>query len=240
MADRTVVAPRFDGRMLFGIVLLALGVLFTLDNLNLYETDAIVRWWPVVIVLVGVAKLFGIGTTRHVFWGGLFTVFGTLMLGDSLDQWDFEFWNFWPLFMIFVGAMLLMRGFGRGPLHRLGQSGTGAPGAAGDAGDLRSWALMSGVTRRISGTFTGGELSAVMGGVEIDLRNAQLADGVALIEVFVWWGGIDVRVPEGWTVVNEGMAIMGAIEDTTKVPGDGRNRLIVRGLVVMGGVEVKN
>lgn len=230
-------AVRFDGRLLFGLVLLTVGVLITLDNLDLMETGYILQWWPAILVVIGLAKLLGLGTTRHLVWGTAFTVFGVLMLGDALERWDFEFWNFWPLVMIFVGASLLSRGFRARP---------GTPGAPGEyvpdpGAELRSFALMSGVTRKIvSQEFRGGELSAVMGGVEIDLRGAKLAGGTAMIEVFVWWGGIDLKVPEGWAVANEGLAVMGAIEDTTKAEPDGRNTLIIRGLVVMGGVEIKN
>ena len=231
-------ARRMDGRLLFGLVILTLGVLFTLDNLNILESEGILQWWPAIFLLVGLAKLFGIGTSRHLVWGAMFTVFGFLLLGDTLGSWDFEIWNFWPLVLIFVGGSLLARGFGR----RAGLPGApGAPGADIDA-ELRSFAFMSGVTRRIqSPEFRGGELSAVMGGVELDLRQAKLnPTGAAVLEVFVWWGGIDIRVPEGWNVVNEGLAIMGAVEDTTKAHGDGKQALIIRGLVVMGGVDIKN
>ena len=234
MVERT--GTRMDGRLLFGLVLLTLGVLFTLDNLNLMESEHIIQWWPAILLVVGLCKLLGIGTSRHLVWGTMFTVFGGLMLGDALGQWDFEFWNFWPLLLIFVGGSLLLRGLSRKP------PGEGA-GPHIDAGnDLRSFAFMSGVTRKITATeFRGGELSAVMGGVELDLRNARLGPtGVAMVEVFVWWGGIDIQVPEGWTVANEGLAIMGAVEDSTKVPGDGKQVLVIRGLVVMGGVEIKN
>jgi hypothetical protein len=232
-------ARRFDGRLLFGLVLLTLGVLFTLDNLNVLESEGILQWWPAIFLLVGLCKLFGIGTSRHLVWGVVFSVVGFFLLGDSLGQWDFDIWNFWPVILIFVGGSLLARGFSRRPVAVPGAPGGAAPDV--DA-ELRSFAFMSGVTRKImSSEFRGGELSAVMGGVELDLRQAKLnATGAAVIEVFVWWGGIDIRVPEGWSVANEGLAIMGAVEDSTKVPGDGKQTLIIRGLVMMGGVEIKN
>lgn len=231
------VPARWDGRLLFGLVLLTFGVLLTLDQLDLMESGHILQWWPVILIAVGVVKLLGLGTTRHVVWGTMFTVFGVLFLGDTLDRWNFEFWNFWPLVMIFIGASLLMKGL------RRGAPGAPAPGepVVDTGAEFRSFALMSGVTRRItSSAFRGAELSAVMGGVEIDFRNASLQGGVAVIEVFVWWGGIDIKVPEGWGVANEGLAVMGAIEDSTKSTPDGRNTLVVRGLVVMGGVDIKN
>jgi hypothetical protein len=79
-----------------------------------------------------------------------------------------------------------------------------------------------------------------MGGCEIDLRNAGI-DGDATIDVFAMWGGIEIRVPETWTVVGRVTPLLGGFEDSTRaLPGAGNQRLIVRGLVIMGGIEIKN
>ena len=101
---------------------------------------------------------------------------------------------------------------------------------------------MSGTERKIvSQEFTGGDVTAIMGGHDIDLRSAKAANGTCVIDLLVWWGGVDFLVPDDWKVSAEGLAIMGAIEDSTRAPsGEARGHLILRGLVVMGGVEVKN
>jgi hypothetical protein len=53
-------------------------------------------------------------------------------------------------------------------------------------------------------------------------------------------GGVEVRVPEDWTVETRGMAVLGGFEDKTRRPLDDRRKLVVTGLAVLGGVEVKN
>jgi predicted membrane protein len=79
-----------------------------------------------------------------------------------------------------------------------------------------------------------------MGGCEIDLRNAQI-NGEAAIDVFAMWGGIEIRVPENWTVIGRVTPLMGGFEDHTRAPqAASAHRLIVRGMVIMGGVEIKN
>ena len=79
-----------------------------------------------------------------------------------------------------------------------------------------------------------------MGGCEIDLRQASI-DGEAVIDVFALWGGIEIRVPEDWTVVSRVMPILGGVEDKTRPPQTAAGkRLVVRGFVVMAGVEMKN
>ena len=61
----------------------------------------------------------------------------------------------------------------------------------------------------------------------------------AIIDVFVWWGGVEITVPPDWAVSNQVVAIMGGADDKSTGTQDARNRLIVRGFVVMGGVEIK-
>jgi hypothetical protein len=62
-----------------------------------------------------------------------------------------------------------------------------------------------------------------------------------VIDVFAMWGGIDIRIPEDWTLINRVTAVMGAVEDTTRPPqATTQHRLTLRGFVMMGGVEIKN
>ena len=56
------------------------------------------------------------------------------------------------------------------------------------------------LARQQLAAFRGADLIAVMGGCEIDLRQAAI-NGEAVIDVFCMWGGIEIRVPEDWTVV---------------------------------------
>jgi hypothetical protein len=55
------------------------------------------------------------------------------------------------------------------------------------------------------------------------------------------WGGIELRVPEDWTVISRVVPVLGGLEDKTRAPqGAGTHRLIVRGFAIMGGIEIKN
>jgi hypothetical protein len=78
-----------------------------------------------------------------------------------------------------------------------------------------------------------------MGGVEIDLRQSATATGEAVLDVLAICGGIKVRVPPDWTVVNESVAIMGGSEDRTGGVASARHRLVVRGIVMMGGLVIQ-
>jgi hypothetical protein len=103
-------------------------------------------------------------------------------------------------------------------------------------------ALMSGVERRIrSEAFASAEMTAIMGACELDLRQAEMRGAEAHISAFALWGGVEIRVPEHWVVVNRSMALMGGVEDTTRhVDSHSRPRLFVHGFALMGGIEIKN
>jgi hypothetical protein len=91
-----------------------------------------------------------------------------------------------------------------------------------------------------SPAFRGGELTAVLGGCEIDLRHAMI-EGDAVIEVFALWGGIEIRVPEDWTIISRVTPILAGVEDKTRPPQTAsRHRLVLRGFLVMAGLEIKN
>jgi hypothetical protein len=80
-----------------------------------------------------------------------------------------------------------------------------------------------------------------MGGVELDLRNAQIKEGEeAVLDTFALWGGVEITVPENWRVVGQVMPLMGGFENKTRASGASGPVLIVKGTAVMGGVEVKN
>jgi hypothetical protein len=141
--------------------------------------------------------------------------------------------DLWPLFLVFQGAHLVWRGFGI----------TRRPLSTDSRANVSGLAIMGGVEQRsTSQSFEGGDLTAILGGCEIDVRKASIAPGTeAVIDVFAMWGGIDMKIPEDWTVVNRVSAVMGGVEDKTEsTDPSSSKRLVLRGIVLMGGVSLKN
>lgn len=231
-------ANPLSGRLIIGLALMALGVLWTLDNLGLAQAGVLLHWWPVIPLLVGLMKLTGIGMEKQAPFGAFLTIIGGLLLLDTLNVVNVGFGLVWPLFIIFLGVQITMR------TMRSRDSGPVDSNAPVDDDDfVRSFAAMGGVARRNeSQAFRGGELSAVMGGIQLDLGNAKPAGGRAVIDVLAIWGGIEIRVPEDWRVEVEATPVMGGVESNARLaPGvEPVGTLVVRGFVMMGGVEIKN
>jgi hypothetical protein len=81
---------------------------------------------------------------------------------------------------------------------------------------------------------------AVMGGVDIDLREAELADGAEILAIPVM-GAVTVIVPEGVSVELSGFALMGGNSgpDDKVLPLPNSPVVRVRAFSLMGGVVVE-
>jgi predicted membrane protein len=228
-----------SGQLVAGLIILALGLLFLLDNLNIVETDRVFDYWPVILIVIGLTKMSQARSGSSRFVAGIWVFVGVLFLLDQLDMIDFDIGDLWPVFLILLGGALLGRALSKGKI-------LAAPLNASEITDSSSVvniaAFMGGVERRNNAAdFRGGELTVTMGGIELDLREASIQSGEAVIDLFAMWGGIELRVPESWEVIPKITPIMGGYEEKvhTPKPGTGQ-RLILRGWVIMGGVEVRN
>jgi len=106
--------------------------------------------------------------------------------------------------------------------------------------DFSSSVILGGIERRnTSSAFRGADASALLGGVKLDLSDATMQDNQARIHVSAFMGGIELRIPRDWTVVNHVTPVMGGVEDHTR-SGDGSKRLVIEGTVFMGGLEIRN
>ncbi len=224
----------FSPRLVVGVFIILLGLAFTLDNfgvpLGTLLRGTLTKGWPFVFVLAGVARLLEARETG----GTLFILLGCVLLLDNFGVVSLH--RVWPLGLVVAGALLVWRAFV--PRRACVSVERGER--------LDALAFMGGTRRSLaSADFEGGSLVAVMGGIEIDLRGASLAGGQATLDTFAMWGGIEISVPRGWLVINRGVPLLGGFDDSTQAPEADANaapppRLILTGVALMGGVEVKN
>ncbi|MFO7893302.1 MAG: LiaF-related protein [Longimicrobiales bacterium] len=104
-------------------------------------------------------------------------------------------------------------------------------------------AIMGG-TRRAGRWAPPGEMAAValMGGVELDFRDAVLQEGTTEINCFAFWGGVEITVPPGVEVESHGFAVMGGFDQDAELdtrPGPDAPKIRVNGFALMGAVEIK-
>jgi predicted membrane protein len=224
----------------FGALICAVGVILLLDHLGYVSADHLWRFWPLIIVIVGVANLTD-ATQRA--WGLLLVVVGGLFLLSSLDIIRLHWGDIWPIAIIAAGALMIWNSVYSRRVRVASDTTTGA-----DSGNtMNAAAVFGAVERRVTAhDFAGGTVSAIFGGVELDFRNADIQGDQAVLEINAIFGGAELRVPENWRVELRGQTIFGGYSDTTRdavAPGaepTKRKLLILTGSTIFGGVEIKN
>jgi hypothetical protein len=220
---------------LFGVGLIGLGGVLLGNRLYGWNVN-LFALWPLVLIALGLRIMLGGDGRRR--WHARHT--------RDRQRRRFEARYGGPA--TFDATATTVREDASGPAATADHGAGGTPSQ--DAGaptedtsaTLREFACLGGVERRnTSQTFRGGDATALLGGIELDLRECRMADTEARIEVFACMGGISIRIPRDWTVQSEVAAILGGFHDQSTPPVDGHaKRLIISGQAVMGGIEVTN
>lgn len=222
-------------RLIIGAFILIIGVLALADNLNFFSAHDIIRFWPTVFIVVGALKLSNTRTRSGTMIGGGLVLLGIAMTLNYLGMISFRIRDWWPLFIIMAGLAMIFKD----KLRDTDSTGLCAKESTNEA-TIDVVAVMSGHQGNVaSQDFRGGSVTAIMGGAEIDLRNAVIQTE-AVIDVTAFWGGVSLKIPKDWRVVNNGIAFLGGIDDSSEPAIDANKRLIITGTAVMGGVEIKN
>lgn len=104
-------------------------------------------------------------------------------------------------------------------------------------------AILSGATRKGSWTAPSAmNVVSVLGGVELDFREATLPAGDITISAVCVLGGLEITVPPEMQVIDTGVAILGGREidsDSDESARPGAPVLRISGFCLLGGVEVK-
>ena len=224
------VASRITGRVIMGGLLIFFGLMFLLDNMGVLEAGDIFDYWPMILVAVGLMKVLQPREEGQRTFGIVLIAIGAFL---QLQILAYAPWV-WPVLLLAAGGFLVWRSLGR-----KGEETT--PRARG-ATDL---AVMGGVNRVVdSRDYRGGEATAVMGAVELDLRGSTIVTSPAILDVFALWGGIEITVPPEWKVDVRGIPILGGFENkarsSVQEAGAPEQVLVIRGTALMGGVEIKN
>jgi len=226
---------RASSQVVLGLLVVGMGVLFLLDNLDILNFRHAIGFWPLAFIVAGCVALFGNGSRSSNYMGGVLVAIGVLMIAGRMGFFYISWGTLWPLVMIALGGLVLFRSLGPGRVAR--------PGTADGAGTdnvVDVVAVLGGFERRITTSdFRGGEITAILGGCELDLRESSIVKE-AVINVFAIWGGINIKVPPDWTVVLNGTPLMGGFSEKTVTPPDTSKRLVITGYAIMGGVEVRN
>jgi predicted membrane protein len=255
-----------DGGIVFGFIILGIGVLLLLKKLGFFFPDWLLTW-PMILIVIGTFTLI-----KNEFK----SVIGVLMLGFGLfflfeREFNFDFGldrYILPIALIGLGLHLISKKRNEKNVLKNIQDQiqsrskdlpteqkdplTGEPKSLGSISNvagasfsdqLNVDAILSGVQKRVlSKNFQGGKLTAAFGGIDLDLTQADF-NGVVNLQIDVIFGGMKLIVPPHWDIRTEVTNIAAGIEDKRlyrESEVDPNKVLIIRGTILFGGLEIKS
>ena len=244
---------RLSDRTVIGLVLLALGIMFFLDTTGIWgrNINVVGTYWPVLLIAWGLWGFVSDGFALRL-WPFILVVVGTVLLLSNLDLWDWGFGQLWPLLLVIIGVSMLFgnrsrrrrsRHRGRRTRQKVDDDDPRIRESVDTSSDFRASYIFGGGKEKVtSQNFQGGQISAIFGGMELDLREAVLGDEEVVIEATVVCGGIELKVPKDWRVNIQTTTLFGGAEDNRSQPSaaDANGELTIIGTVVCGGIEVKD
>lgn len=224
-----------DKRLWLGILLVIVGGLWLLDNLNIIPDipDFLISWRS-FLILLGIFLILGRGKLEP---GIILIAIGGIFMLEDLNILDWRnIWQLlWPAVIIIIGiSLILRRNYHRGNVAE----------QKNDINYIDEYSIFGGREVIVSAQeFKGGKITAMFGGSTIDLRNADLAIGTHKLDVFAMFGGSTLLVPPDWTIKVEVFSLLGGFSDhrssSLKVVPNPDKILIVTGFVMFGGGDLK-
>lgn len=217
-------------KIMWGLVLIAIGGILCLNAADITDIDIFFNgWWTLFIIVPCTINLF---TERKKFGPIIGIIIGVMLLLSSNDVIDFgDIWKFViPAILIIWGLKLLLGGsFGKNKL----------PVDSEINEDNKYYATFSGkdldyTDRKVENM----ELTATFGGIKLDLRNAKLKNET-VIRVAVTFGGIDIKMPDDVNVIDNTSSIFGGVDCKSKYKKAAKKTIYITGSAVFGGVDIK-
>lgn len=224
-----------DRRMWLGGAFIVLGFLFFLNSMDILDFNIarIIFSWPFFFLIIGV---FIIINTNKKLLGGILSGLGAIFLIPKIfPSIDYNGTIVFAIIFIALGLYIILNKREKEKI---------------ESDQLRKdyiddVAIFGGGTKIVtSDNFKGGNITAVFGGSEINLKGCKLSEDTNVIDVLCVFGGTTLIVPQDWNIVLNITPIFGGfsnklIKDPNTVP-DQNKTLIIKGLVVFGGGEIKS
>lgn len=226
----------------WGLALMIAGTLLLARNLDILPIafpDYLFSW-KMILILVGTYVAF-----VKQRWGGLFPLgLGVyFIIPDIFGVELVELHRLWPLVLIFIGAGLILKI--NSPKSKKKEKYY-KQRTSFDINDdfMEAVAIFGGGNKKVSSyNFKGGTVTAVFGGMEIDLTNCTLAKENVEIEVVAVFGGVSLTVPKEWNIQSDVTPIMGGLSDNISEFKDAyvdpAATLVLKGTAVFGGIDIK-
>jgi predicted membrane protein len=233
---------KIGARLFIGAIFLVAGILFLLSNFDLVEFSIprVIFSWQVILIIIGALVIINSNDVA----GYIMITIGTVFLLAKF--YEFNAWDLWPVILIVLGIYLVSNFRKQPRSHHSKNFSEQFRGKGVELSEdiMDEVAIFGGGKKFItSKNFQGGRATAIFGGLELDLYEAQLAPGDQTIDVLAVFGGVSIHVPRDWKIIMKLTPIFGGFSDerrrSPELESSSNKVLIIKGLVLFGGGEIK-
>lgn len=210
--------------LFWGIVLIVVGILFLGRNMNWWNFSIFFEgWWTLFLIVPSIISLVRKESMGTSF---LILVLGVLMLlaSQNVIDWSTIWKVFLPIIIMVVGLSII---FGNRKVKTKKVKGNAKEYVA----------IFSGVDEVINKIENDFKMTAVFGGIELDMRDVTL-DSDLVIDCFTLFGGIDIRLPKDVKVEVNGLPIFGGVENKYRNNHDAKVTVYINHTTICGGVDL--
>jgi predicted membrane protein len=225
-------------RPFWGTIFVLIGLLYLLKTFNIINLNVshIIFSFPFIILVIGIILVIN---SRNTIFGIIIAVIGALFLIPRIyPNVDVDGDIIVPVIIIGLGIYILFNR--RSHIHHF-EINSGKKVGQDYIDDV---SIFGGGHKTIfSDNFSGGNITAIFGGSEIDLTQCKLAEGNVIIDVIMIFGGSTIIVPRDWNVRVNITPVFGGFSNkifrSPNTPIDSTRTLIIRGVALFGGGEIK-
>ena len=228
------------GKYSIALIFIVFGIMSVGRNIGLipHGIFRIVISWQMLLIVIG---LFSLLVNRST--GGFIPlIIGTffmipLVTGEAARDWMRAYW---PLIFVFVGIFLIVKR--TNPRNKCGKDFKHASYDSIDGFLKIDNTFGSSKQIVLDPIFKGANIENVFGGVQINLRKTALSEGDTIIRVDCTFGGVEIFAPDDWLIIFEIDSTFGGCNDKRLFVNnpDASKRLIIKGDVTFGGLEIKS
>ena len=218
--------------VLWGIVFVVIGVVFGLNALGITDINIFFDgWWTLFIII---PSLIGIVKQRGGVGNFIWLAIGIILLLSAQGILDIS-----KIGKLIFPAILVTLGLGMIFKDTVSSKIKDKVKELNKENKEEYYATFSGQKLNFTGDeFKGAAVNAIFGGIDIDLRNANIAKD-EIINATAVFGGIDILVPNNVNVKVVSNSLFGGVDNKVKSYNENLPTIYIKAFCLFGGVEVK-
>lgn len=219
--------------IVWGILLVVLGCILGLNALGLAKINIFFEgWWTLFLII---PALWGLVKDNDKTGDIILLLVGIFLLLVTRDVIDFEiFWKLlFPVVLVIIGVSCIFKGFtGKDIKDKIKEIKVNKEDI------LHADAIFSGEKRQIEESFSGAEINAIFGSLDLSLTKVNLKNDVVISASSIF-GGINLYLPENVNVVINSTNIFGGVNNKRLNRPAATKTIYISATCLFGGIEIK-